>query len=288
MICGCSIAFGEAKQVHDIVRGTDGPGGVGGLSGLIHPLIVLVANLCLTDGDGAVVEVHTFPSEAGDLRGAKAEPEGQQDWYFHFGAPDSGHKDGNLLRFQILLLNNLLLGQGNIELKRGVVFPQRGGKEAVDVPDVLWGRGVDIPPVVLVWLGLGIDGLLNHGVGESVEPERHKALKAVAADHVIAPDGGRGEDTILAADIFVNGLLQGHGGGIPADLLVVKLVSKRLQLGFLFGWGGEGEILPFATGIFAHIELDTPGAGGELFCGCHKIFSFRLRPRSLCDTIRAQ
>ena len=142
--------------------------------------------------------------------------------------------------------------------------------------------------IILIGLGLGIDGLLDHDVGEPVEPEGHEALNTVAADHVIPPDGGGGEDTVLAADVLVNGLFEGHSGGVPADLLVVELVGEGLQLGLLLGGGGEGKVLPFSTGILAHIKLNTPGAGGELLCGCHDFSPFFLRPAAPCDTIKGR
>ena len=110
MICGAGTALGKAQQIHDVIRGTDGPGGVGGLGGLVHPLIILVADLGLADGDGAVLKIHTVPGEASDLRGAKAEPEGQQDRDLHLCSPDGAHEDGDLLRFQKFLLYDLLLG----------------------------------------------------------------------------------------------------------------------------------------------------------------------------------
>lgn len=258
------------QQVHDVRRGVDGPGGAGGLCGLCHPFVIFVPHPGLPDGDGRPLKIHAVPGQPRDLRGAQAEPQGQQHRNLHLIPPDRPEQHANLLRLQERLLRQPLLGQGGVEPQLRAVFPQDGGQQAVDVAPRLGRGGLGPAPFVGIGLGLPVDGLLHHGGGEPVQPQLHQALEVVAADDVIAPDGGRAEYPVLGGDVPVHRLRQGHGGGVPGDLPVVKLPLQGIVLRLLPGEGGKGAVLPLSGGVLSGVDLDAPGAAGELFRFCHK------------------
>ena len=177
-----------------------------------------------------------------------------------------------MLRLQDALLLDLLLGQTGAQGQRRAVFRQNRREQAVDIAQGL-GRADALPaPFIRVRFGLLIHGLLHHGLGDPVQSEGHEAFQVVAPDVLITPDSGRGENAVLAGDVFLHGLIQRHAGGVPVDLFVVQLVLQGLILRLLFRVGGEGQVTALAVRRLAGVELDAPAPGGQFFCGRHVVF----------------
>ena len=65
------------------------------------------------------------------------------------------------------LLLKLLLGERGRELEGGIIFSKNRRKQTVEITDILWGGS----------LGFLVYGILNQGIIQSVQPDRHKSLE---------------------------------------------------------------------------------------------------------------
>ena len=271
MVVGCFL-FRCAQTGHDVVRSADCPCRAGGLGPLLHPLVVPAADQRLFDGDGPTLKIDAVPGQSRDLRRPHAHPDSQQDRDLHYSPLHRPQEDPDLLGLKDRLLLPLLLREGGVQFQPRAVLSQDGGEQAVDIAQRLRRSLLDLALLVGVGLGGLVHGLLDHLRGELVELDGRELRKRVAADDVVAADGGGAEDAVLALDVLLHGLPQRHGGGVSGDLLVVHLPLQSLVLRLLLGGAGEGAVLGPPLRVFPSIDLDSPGAAGQLFCRCHLVF----------------
>lgn len=213
--------------------------------------VVLIEDGGAADADGALFKVDVLPLEGHDLGAAEA-VEGQKSGNLRGGAVDGGDEGTDLLRLQ----EGPLVGDdlGELDLRHGDAgIGQHGNKKA---PGVFQGLGGAL-------LRLQADGPLPFVRGDIGKGDVHQGLEPGAADRLVAPDSGGGEDGGAVGDVLVHGLPQGGElrdflgrGGAPAGE-VLRLDVLGLADALAFRGGRDGDALT------AQAELDEVIAGGH-------------------------
>lgn len=161
-----------------------------------YPVVILVRDHGAADMDQAAVQVHAVPAKAQDLRAAHPQPDGQENW--HLAAVPLYGLDqlADVLRLEVLLDRLDHLGQADAKNIDSALL-EHGADQAVGIGH---GLGRD-------QLGLLIDGSLNVGFGDLVDVALHKLGKAVLLGGAVAPYSGGRQDSGLAGDILLDGLV---------------------------------------------------------------------------------
>ena len=218
------------KLADNIIREINCSGGAGGFGGFLHPAAITASDQGLFDRERLLIEIDAVPGQRRDLRRAHTQPYAHQDWKLHRSALHCGEERRDLVRLQNPLLLVLLLRQGRAERQVGVIFGKDGGQQTVDIADGLWGSGHAAPFLVYIGLGLLVDGPLDELRSQPVQLHFLDAGEIVLSDALIPPDGGGGQDAVLAGNIFLHRLIQRHGAAVPAHLFVVGAEFRRHRI----------------------------------------------------------